>query len=101
MNQSRIETIEPDFVGEGGIASVRLSTMDVSTASAKPCKFTSLVFQRAVRWITEAFRTCQRIAMAIGRWSDPWTYPSAHSALVAQVLFTIVILGVFRLSVAW
>ncbi len=101
MNEIKIESIEPDFAGEGSVASVRLSTTDVSTASAKPCKFTSFVFQRAVRWMTEAARTCQRIAMAIGRWSDPWSYPPAHSALVAQVLLTIVILGVFRHSVAW
>ncbi len=75
--------------------------MDVSTASAKPCKFTSFVFQRAVRWMTEAFRTWHHIAMVIGRWSDPCRIQRLIQLWLPKLLFTIVIVGVFRLSVAW
>ncbi len=68
--------------------------MAVSTASAKPCQFTSFVFHRARRWVAEGFGTWQLTAIVVGRWSDPWSSPTAHSPLIAQVLLTMVTPGV-------
>ncbi len=39
------------------------AAMDVSTASAKPCQFTSFVFHRARRWLSEGFDTWQLMAV--------------------------------------
>ncbi len=74
--------------------------MAVSTASAKSCQFTSLVFHRARRWLTEVFGTRQLTAIVMGRWSDPRSSPTVHSALVAQVLLIMVTSGVLSPPVA-
>ncbi len=74
--------------------------MAVSTTSAKPCQFTSFVFHRSRRWVTEGFGTWQLMAFVMGRWSDPRSSPTAHSALVAQVLLTMVTSGVLSPPVA-
>ncbi len=68
-------------------------------------RFTAAAYKSGAGDRDRAFASCARAAtgaavVVLSR-LDPWMYPSAHSALVAQVLFTIVILGVFRLSVAW
>ncbi len=76
-------------MGSGGEAA-----MDISTASAKPCQFTSFVFHRERRWVTEGFGTWQLMPIVLGRWSDPRSSPNAHSSLVAQVLLTMVTPGV-------
>ncbi len=74
--------------------------MAVSTALAKPCQFTSFVFHRARRWVTEGVGTWQLTANVMSRWSDPWSSPTAHSALVAHVLLTMVTSGVLSPPVA-
>ncbi len=50
--------------------------------------------------MTEGFGTWQLMAIAMGRWSDPRSSPTAHSALVAQVFFTMVTSGVLSPPVA-
>ncbi len=67
--------------------------MAVSAASAKSCQFTSFVFHRARRWVREGFGTWQLTAIVMGRWSDPRSSLTVHSALVAQVLLTMVTSG--------
>ncbi len=74
--------------------------MAVSTASAKSCQFTSFVFHRVRWWVTEGFGTWQLTAIVMGRWSDPRSSPTVHSALVAQVLLTMVTSGVLSPPVA-
>ncbi len=74
--------------------------MAVSTAPAKPFQFTSFVFHRARRWVTEGFGTWQFTAIVMGMWSDPRSSPTVYSALVAQVLSTMVTSGVLSHPVA-
>ncbi len=44
--------------------------------------------------MTEGFGTWQLMAIVMDRWSDPGSSPTVHSALVAQVLLTMVTSGV-------
>ncbi len=82
-------------IGSGGTAA-----MAVSTASAKAHQFTSVVFHRARQWVTEGFGTWQLMPIVMGWWSDPGSSPTVHSALVAQVLLTMVTSGVASPHVA-
>ncbi len=74
--------------------------MDVSTTSANPCQFTAFVFHRARRWMREGYGTWQLTAIVVGRWSYLRSSPTAHSALVVQVLLTMIAPGVLSPPVA-
>ncbi len=57
---------------------------DSSTASENACQLTSLVFHLALLCGSDATGVWQRSSIVMGRWSEPRSSPTVHSALLAK-----------------